>query len=118
MKMFRMDFDRYPTDDEGVKVLWDKSALTADADQSKWKGYLEEPLPKDRWDNPWVYKQAGEHGEGMYDLSAAGPDKQDGTDDDIASWKTAGSSGATGSSGPSEEAPPPAPTPTRRSGPG
>src|ERR1044071_6179778 len=27
LKLFRFDFDRYPTDEEGIKVLWDKSAL-------------------------------------------------------------------------------------------
>ena len=117
LKLFRFDFDRYPSDEEGVKVLWNKSALSADADQTKWHAYLEEAMEKDRWGNPWQYKQAGEHGEGTYDLWSAGPDKQDGTDDDIASWKTAGSSGATGTTGPADEPPPPA-SPTRRSGPG
>jgi general secretion pathway protein G len=109
LKFFRNDFDRYPTDDEGLKVLWDKSALSADADQAKWHAYLEEPMPADRWGTPWVYKAAGEHGDGtMFDLSSNGPDKQPGTDDDITSWGT-GAAGASGASGTNEEAPPPAP---------
>lgn len=107
MKLFVVDFGRFPTDEEGVKVLWDKSALSADADQGKWKGYLDKPLPMDRWNHAWVYKQAGEHGEGTYDLSSSGPDGQAGNDDDITSW-AGGSAGGTGSTGSNEEAPPPA----------
>jgi general secretion pathway protein G len=108
LKYFRLDYDRYPTDEEGLKVLWDKSALSADADQSKWKPYLEQPIPNDKWGTPWVYKGVGEHGDGtMYDLSSNGPDKQPGTDDDITSWGS-GVGGASGASGSNEEAPPPA----------
>jgi len=109
LKLFHFDYDRYPTDDEGVKVLWDKSALSADADQGKWHKYMEDSLPADRWGSAWVYKQAGEHGDGMYDLSSPGPDKQPGNDDDINSW-AAGATGGTGATGSNEEAPPPAPS--------
>lgn len=92
LKNFRLDFDRYPKDEEGLKVLWDKTALAvdSDADTAKWHKYLESALPNDRWDMPWNYKQVGEHNaegdEDMYDLWSNGPDKQEGTDDDIVSW--------------------------------
>jgi len=108
LKQFRFDYDRYPTDEEGLKVLWDKSALSADAEQTKWHAYLDAPMPVDRWNNPWNYKAAGEHGDGtMYDLWSNGPDKQSGTDDDLTSWGTGGPGGASGASGSNEEAPPP-----------
>ena len=48
MKLFQMDFDRWPTDQEGVKVLWDKTALDSEGDATRWKKYLTEPLPKDK----------------------------------------------------------------------
>lgn len=102
MNLFRTDFDRWPTDQEGVKVLWDKSALDGEADQTKWKGYLTEAKPKDMWGSEWQYRQKSEHGdESKYDLWSFGPDKQDGTEDDITSWGTTSSG-----EGPMEEVPP------------
>jgi general secretion pathway protein G len=102
MNMFRADFERWPTDQEGVKVLWDKAALDGESEQTKWKGYLTEALPKDKWGSEWGYRQKGEHGdETKYDLWSFGPDKQDGTEDDITSWST-----AAGGEGSMEEAPP------------
>ncbi|MFN0132314.1 MAG: type II secretion system major pseudopilin GspG [Phycisphaerales bacterium] len=107
MDLFRHDFERYPKDEEGVKVLWDKTALDAEADQTKWKGYLKEPMPTDRWGSPWGYRQASEHGdETKFDLWSYGADKQDGTEDDLNSWVD---SAADGGAGPSDL--PPAPRP-------
>jgi general secretion pathway protein G len=100
--LFRLDFDRWPTDQEGVKVLWDKTALEGEEEQAKWKGYLTEALPKDKWGSDWGYRQKGEHGdETKFDLWSYGPDKQEGTEDDITSWGAAASG-----EGPMEEAPP------------
>jgi len=106
MQQFRLDFDRWPLDEEGVEVLWDKSKLDPEVEQSKWKGpYLTEPLPKDRWGNPWGYRQVSEHSsdETKFDLWSFGPDGQEGTDDDITSW--GGAIGADGMGG-LEDAPP------------
>jgi general secretion pathway protein G len=105
LNMFRMDYDRWPTDQEGVKVLWDKSVLDSEADQTKWKPYLTDPLPNDKWGSPWGYRQKSEHGDDTkYDLWSFGPDKQEGTDDDITSWSTG--TGPNGE-GPMDEGPPP-----------
>lgn len=102
MMLFRNDFDRWPTDQEGVKVLWDKTVLDSEAETTKWKEYLNEPMPKDRWGNEWGYRQKSEHGdESKYDLWSFGPDKQEGTDDDINSW----SAGGAGGEGPMDESP-------------
>lgn len=87
MQQFYLDFDRFPTDEEGLAVLWSKESLTGDGDQAKWKKYLEEPMPNDRWGHPWGYRQTSEHGDDTkYDLWSVGPDGQEGTDDDITSW--------------------------------
>lgn len=107
LNMFRMDFDRWPTDQEGVKVLWDKSVLDSEADQGKWKQYVTDPLLNDKWGSPWGYRQKGEHGdETKYDLWSYGPDKQEGTEDDINSWSTGGANGE----GPMDETPLPSST--------
>lgn len=98
LKQFYYNHNRYPTDEEGVKVLWDKAAMTDEEEAKKWEKLLEAPLPNDHWGNPWKYAQKSEHGsEDMYDLSSAGPDKQEGTDDDLISWPKDGDSASGGS---------------------
>ncbi len=88
LKQFYLVYERFPTDDEGVAVLWSKDKLSPDADATKWHKFMEEPLPNDRWGSPWGYRQASEHGDqDTFDLWSYGPDKQDGNDDDIKSWK-------------------------------
>jgi general secretion pathway protein G len=108
MDMFRVDFDRWPKDEEGLAVLWDKTKLDPEADQTKWKAYLNEPMPNDRWGHPWGYKQVSEHAsdETKYDLWSNGPDGQEGTEDDITSWKSLGAEGGTGDL----DVPPPPPS--------
>ena len=99
LDFFRHDFDRYPKDEEGLAVLWDKSTLDPEADATKWHEYLKAPMPNDRWNHPWGYRQQTEHGDDTtkYDLWSYGPDGQEGTEDDINSW--AGLEGDTGASG-------------------
>lgn len=93
MRAFRLDFRRYPTEEEGLAVLWSKETLDPDADQSLWSGYLETPVPTDLWGSEWGYSTesdelAIEDEEGAstgptFDIWSFGPDKEDGTEDDI-----------------------------------
>lgn len=86
MKLFRIDFGRFPTEEEGVTVLWDVEVLDPDADEATWKGpYLEEPIATDRWGNEWGYRSESEYGRD-YDLWSNGPDGEEDTEDDITSW--------------------------------
>lgn len=102
LKQFRFDHNRYPSDDEGLKALWDKTAIQDEDEAKKWTKLLEEPMPKDRYGNEWGYRQKSEHGdEDTYDLWSYGRDKLEGTPDDIVSWTTddKDATGASGSSG-------------------
>ena len=59
-------------------------------DQKKWNGpYIEDPTKlKDPWGEDYQYRFPSQsQGEGKYDLWSKGPDRQDGTDDDITNWK-------------------------------
>ncbi|MGD9688983.1 MAG: type II secretion system major pseudopilin GspG [Phycisphaerales bacterium] len=98
---FKNDFDRFPTDEEGLVVLWDKTAIPEE-EQSKWSAaYTSEPIPVDRWNSAWGYKQVGERApEGWFDLWSFGPDKQDGTTDDIHLWDARSDSGTDPLGGP------------------
>lgn len=86
MNRFRLDLNRWPTEEEGLAALWNRSALEDERDQQRWKGpYLENPARTDRWGNAIVYRNPSTIREGgqFYDLVSFGPDGQEGTDDDI-----------------------------------
>ncbi len=107
IKVFRLDFDRVPSDEEGLAVLWTKASIQSEEDQAKWKGYLESPLPNDRWGTPWGYRAESQTRDGGYDLWSYGPDKEDGTEDDINAF--ASEDAASEGSGASGGLPPPPP---------
>ncbi|MEM7629813.1 MAG: type II secretion system major pseudopilin GspG [Planctomycetota bacterium] len=97
---FRFDFRRYPTDDEGLAVLWDREQLDPDAETSNWNGpYLREPMPNDQWGNAWEYLQESEDFDiddedpsavAPYTLYSAGPDGEPDTEDDISASRSTG----------------------------
>ena len=80
---YKLDVGDYP---EGLNLLIE----TTEEDMSKWDGpYLKKRvIPKDPWDNEYVYKYPGEYGD--YDLSSYGKDGDEGgegLDRDINSWE-------------------------------
>lgn len=87
LKQFRFTHNRYPTDEEGLKILWDKTAMQDEEEVKKWTKLLEAPMPKDKYGSEWGYRQKSEHGdEDTFDLWSVGRDKNEGTDDDVVSW--------------------------------
>lgn len=82
---FRLDTGRYPTTDEGLKILWVK-----DSDVENWDGpYLPKKIEKDSWGNPYNYKHPGSD-KNDYDLFSYGADgKEGGSGDnaDISVWE-------------------------------
>jgi len=84
---FRLDVGRYPTGDEGLKVLREKPSGV-----DGWQGpYLPKEIPLDPWGRPYIYISPGEHGE--YDLISYGLDGVvggDGENQDVVSWKDVG----------------------------
>jgi general secretion pathway protein G len=85
MKQFRLDMNRYPTEEEGLEVLWRTDALEDEEDQQRWRGpYLETPLTQDIWGGEITYRNPSEElGEGYYDVVSFGPDGEEGSEDDI-----------------------------------
>ena len=85
MKQFRLDLNRWPTEEEGLAVLWNREQLEDEEDFERWRGpYMENAIAKDSWGNELIYRYPGEiRGESFYDLISIGPDKEEDTEDDI-----------------------------------
>lgn len=73
LSMFHLKNDRYPTSDEGVKVLY--------------PDYLEKEA-HDPWKRDYLYKYPGAHNTKSFDLWSQGKDVQTEADD-ITNWKAA-----------------------------
>lgn len=81
---FEIDNGRYPTADEGLTALIDKAPAGI---EETWRGpYIKRGLPRDPWQNEYMYDYPGRHNENGYDLHSMGPDGQDGSEDDLTNW--------------------------------
>ncbi len=86
LKLFRLHLDRYPSEEEGLAVLWSSANLENEEDEARWQGpYLDEPTPNDRWGTEWTYIFPSEDRPGFYEIVSAGPDREVDTEDDISS---------------------------------
>lgn len=74
LEQYYLDNGAYPSTDQGLE------ALASGGD------YLKK-LPKDPWKRNYVYTSPGTEGN-PFEIVSAGPDKQEGTEDDIKSWVT------------------------------
>jgi len=85
LKRFKLDLNRFPTADEGLKALWNKDALEDEEEGKKWTGpYMEKAVPNDGWGRPWIYRNPSEIVEGAaYDIISLGLDGEEGTSDDL-----------------------------------
>ena len=83
LSTFELDNGYYPRGQNGLVDL-----IQRPRDAQNWKGpYLEsDVIPKDPWQNEYVYVSPGRYNTTGYDISSNGPDGQPGTDDDITSW--------------------------------
>lgn len=83
---YKIDLGDYPSTAEGLAAL-----ITAPAGKAeRWRGpYIEATanrLPSDPWGEPYQYRYPGLKNKGGYDLFSKGPDKTEGTEDDIGNW--------------------------------
>jgi general secretion pathway protein G len=81
---YKMHLGDYPTTAEGLQALITPPANKAE----RWRGpYLQEnKLPVDPWGEPYQYRYPGVKNKNGFDLWSKGPDKTDGTEDDIGNW--------------------------------
>ena len=70
LQTYRLDVGSYPNTEQGLAALMHKPA-----DVANWQGpYLEDELPKDPWNNPYVYKSPVDNLQGfaLYSQGADG----------------------------------------------
>jgi general secretion pathway protein G len=83
---YRLQIGDYPSTEEGLQALFTAPPNKAD----RWRGPYVETGQKypilDPWGEPYQYRYPGTHNKGGYDVWSKGPDKIDGTDDDIGNW--------------------------------
>lgn len=86
LKLYKLDNQRYPSTEQGLKSLIEKPTSGPSANGWKAGGYVEK-LPKDPWGNAYQYLSPGVKGE--IDLFSYGADGQPGgtgEDTDVGSW--------------------------------
>jgi general secretion pathway protein G len=82
VNQFKMDTGRFPNEDVGLMELVEQPA-----DITNWEpgGYLETTeIPADGWGNPFIYEAYPESGK-EFAIRSAGPDGEEGTEDDLLS---------------------------------
>jgi general secretion pathway protein G len=86
VERFYIHMDRYPTTEEGLKVLVDPPAGDA---SKQWRGPYIKQLRNDPWGNPYQYICPGTHHPTSYDIWSRGKDGVDGGEGDgadIGNW--------------------------------
>ena len=86
LERFNVHMDRYPTSDEGLKVLVEQPAN----DDKKWRGPYIAQLRSDPWGNAYQYRYPGQHNPTRFDLWSRGADGADGGEGeaaDIGNWQ-------------------------------
>ena len=80
---FNLDVGRYPTDSEGLKVLWTKSKDIKGYDGP----YLPKPVESDAWGNSYIYKlNSNDHPYNIISYGKDGKEGGEGKDADISLW--------------------------------
>ena len=59
-QQFRLDLGRWPSEEEGLVVLWNREQMEDENDSERWRGpYLDVPITEDGWGNELVYHFPG-----------------------------------------------------------
>ncbi len=84
LNLYKLDNYEYPSTDQGLEALVEKSGIPPEPARWKTGGYLDR-LPLDPWREPYQYLSPGAHG--SIDIFSTGPDRQP-SEDDIGNWTT------------------------------
>ena len=88
LKLYKLDNTLYPSTEQGLQALVEMPETGTIPKKWKKGGYLEKgKVPKDPWNNEYIYLSPGLHGD--FDLIAYGQDRVEGGEEwdaDIESW--------------------------------
>ncbi len=73
-----------PTSEQGIAALVTKP--TTRPIPARWQQLMSE-VPLDPWGVPYQYRNPGRRNPNSFDLYSKGPDRTEGTEDDIGNWK-------------------------------
>src|SRR5882762_10986927 len=79
LKLYESMNGFYPTTDQGLRAL--VSQPDSDPRPTRWY-QLYKDVPKDPWQNEYIYRNPGQKNPSGYDLYSAGPDRKADTADD------------------------------------
>lgn len=79
---FEVDNGYYPKGRNGLTDL-----VQQPRDAQNWRGPYLKDIPKDPWNNDYVYESPGRYNTSSYDIMSMGPDGRAGGDDDITNWE-------------------------------
>lgn len=89
LKLYKLDNGTYPTTEQGLKALIEPPEKEGSSGNWKKGGYLDKKrIPKDPWDNDFIYLSPSMHGD--FDIVSYGADGVPGGEDknkDIKSWE-------------------------------
>ena len=81
LHLFEQSQDELPATSEGLAALVRKPSGASDS----WRRYMEK-IPRDAWGEEFIYRYPSEHGLD-FDLTSKGPDRVEGSEDDITLWE-------------------------------
>lgn len=76
IELYKLQAGSYPSTAQGLSVL---------ASPPKGRPLMER-VPKDPWGEEYIYVIPGQKNPSKFDVRSKGPDRQEGTDDDIGNW--------------------------------
>ncbi|MEQ8278819.1 MAG: type II secretion system major pseudopilin GspG [Deltaproteobacteria bacterium] len=77
LELYKIKFNRYPNTAEGLQAL---------VKPPGGKKPLMETVPKDPWDQEYIFVSPGTHNQSKFDLQSKGPDGVAETEDDLKNW--------------------------------
>jgi len=90
LKLYKLDNGNYPSTEQGLRALVEPPSMGTPVKNWRQGGYLEKgKVPKDPWDNDFVYISPGAHGD--FDLTSRGADGEpdgEGKNKDINNWES------------------------------
>lgn len=89
LKLYYLDNGEYPTTEQGLNALVEKTTIEPVPKRWREEGYLDKgKVPLDPWHNPYVYISPGIHSKD-FDLESYGADGEDGGEGkyaDVENW--------------------------------